>query len=76
MDKADERKYMNTFAGTLCEACGRNDGTIVAAHFNGITGGTGYRVKGVVAGLCATCHDLVDRRGNWTNEARTKVVEQ
>jgi len=75
MTEKQERDYMNTFKGGVCEACGINDGTIVPAHMNMGLGGTGYRAKGIVGGLCVRCHDLLDRRVI-DEKARTQVLEK
>lgn len=62
MTAEEEKRYMRTFRDTPCECCGRNDGTTVAAHLNLNSGGTSYRAKGIVAGLCSSCHDIADGR--------------
>lgn len=57
--------------GMACVSCGRQDGTIIPAHYSGICShklGKGERVKAhdFVAALCAECHDAADnyRTGN------------
>lgn len=82
MSEKEERRYMKRFRDTPCECCGRNDGTTVGAHLNLNSGGTGYRAKGVVAGLCSSCHDIADGRvpGNryeiWTRVAQRLMRER
>jgi hypothetical protein len=82
MTPAEERAYMRTFRDTSCECCGAEDGTIVPAHLNLNRGGTGYRAKGIVAGLCHACHDIADGRvaGNrfeiWARVAQTLMRDR
>ena len=79
MTEKQERAYMASFRSMeFCEACGVSDGTIVPAHFNLNAGGTGYRAKGIVAGLCNRprgCHDIIDRRSG-TDADRMWVLER
>ena len=53
-----DRKYLNSFRDTACEACGADDGTIVAAHIRaGNEGGVGMKPSDdLVFGLCHSCH--------------------
>ena len=68
--RARDRKYLDSFRDTACEACGANDGTVVPAH---MTIGWGRRSEKphdyLVAGLCFACHGIADG-GNWTERAR------
>lgn len=48
-----------------CSNCGRNDGTVVAAHSNDLSHGKGSGLKAhdvFHARLCHGCHDFVDGR--------------
>lgn len=53
-----DRRYLDSFAGRPCEACGRNDGTTIPAHVRaGHEGGTGLKPDdSLVVALCFTCH--------------------
>jgi 5-methylcytosine-specific restriction endonuclease McrA len=60
-----------------CAHCGRQDGTIVAAHCNELALGRGMHLKTKdfqVAYLCHECHDHHEgRRGNLTREQRQQL---
>lgn len=57
--------------GQSCVRCGRDDGTVVAAHYTGLRQhiyGKGARIKGsdlVVADLCSKCHPHFDQPKHW-----------
>jgi hypothetical protein len=61
-------KLTEAARGQSCVRCGRNDGTIVAAHINGplafkLGRGMGQKPDDVFcADLCHTCHDVLDGR--------------
>jgi hypothetical protein len=69
--------------GTVCVNCNRRDGTVVAAHLQGIRAqmfGKGERIKPhdlCVADLCRTCHEQFDRylKGNNTYARRIEMSE-
>lgn len=47
-----------------CQMCGREDGTIVAAHSNSVADGKGRAIKApdyCVASLCFKCHHDIDQ---------------
>lgn len=49
-----------------CQFCGRDDGTVVAAHSNSQRHGKGMGLKAhdvYVAYLCHSCHSFVDQGG-------------
>ena len=73
MPRRSERRYMDTFRDTACEACGQNDGTVVPAHCNMGLGGMGYRAPGVIAGLCYRCHAIADGRTSEPYTERLKI---
>ena len=60
----------NAAKGQPCVRCLRNDGTVVAAHYQGFRShrlGKGQRIKPhdlFVADLCAKCHAFFDGYGN------------
>ncbi|RJO72885.1 MAG: hypothetical protein C4523_02625 [Myxococcales bacterium] len=53
-----DRRYLDSFAGRECEACGRNDGTTIPAHVRaGHEGGQSLKPDdSLVVALCFTCH--------------------
>ena len=76
MTTDEEHSLRQSFRGSPCEACGINDDTIVGCHFNfGDTGGMGIKARGLIAGLCAECHNYLDRRQG-TEKQRTWVLER
>lgn len=68
-----------------CQICGKQDGTVVAAHSNQLRHGKGRGLKApdyAVASLCFTCHMEIDsgkamdketRRNLW-NEAHISTM--
>lgn len=64
---AKTQKLLDAARNYPCAHCGRNDGTIVAAHCNELALGRGIAHKTrdtLVAYLCHECHDQCDgRRG-------------
>jgi hypothetical protein len=58
-----------------CQSCGRDDGTIVAAHTNW-GGGKGRGIKAddnLIAALCYTCHHEVDQGSLLSKEQRKQL---
>ena len=64
--KIRSKKYLRGAEGQSCTRCNTNDGTIVAAHYQGLRShlygkGTGTKVHDVlVADLCCKCHEYFD----------------
>lgn len=58
-----------------CQACGADDGTIVAAHGpkSLCGGGMGTKPSDFTAFLCAECHDIVDGRRLMTWEPHERA---
>ena len=60
------RAYLNTAKDEPCIKCGRNDGTVVAAHYSGLGAyalgkGMGTKVFDLAtAHLCSRCHAEFD----------------
>ena len=60
------KHMLKSAAGQACINCGRRDGTIVAAHYQGLRSqllGKGMGIKPhdiCVADLCMNCHNLFD----------------
>ena len=62
-----------------CQQCGREDGTVVAAHSNQLRDGKGRGLKAHdfrVAALCFTCHSAIDQGANFTKEMRKELWEE
>ena len=53
-----DRKYLDSFRGAACWACGAQDGTVVAAHIrHGMAGGMGLKPDdSLTHPLCGKCH--------------------
>ena len=61
-----------------CQHCGRDDGTVVAAHSNQLRDGKGRGIKASdyrVASLCFTCHSELDQGKNMSKQERIDVWE-
>lgn len=59
-----------------CQICGRQDGTVVAAHSNQQRHGKGMGIKAHdyrVAALCHHCHMEVDQGKSMTKEQRADL---
>jgi hypothetical protein len=60
-----------------CQHCGRNDGTTVAAHQDGLEAGKGMGMKGAdhrAAYLCYDCHCAYDqRRGDFATSPEREL---
>lgn len=69
-------KLLRAAKDSPCQACGADDGTIVAAHGPKSICGGGMGMKPTdlaVAYLCAECHDVVDGRRRMTWEPHERV---
>jgi hypothetical protein len=58
------KKILEFAKGKPCQNCGKQDGTVVAAHSNLMSDGKGTGKKSddcFTAYLCAECHGLYDR---------------
>jgi hypothetical protein len=56
-----------------CQICGREDGTVCAAHSNSLSDGKGRGLKAsdaAVAALCSVCHMEIDQGKNLSREER------
>ena len=68
------RKLLSASAGRSCVRCGRDDGTIVRAHYTGPRQhayGKGKGQKGsdhVAADLCMECHAAFDQYRGWESK--------
>lgn len=60
------RKLLDFADGAACQNCGRQDGTVVAAHANSSKLGKGMSIKAddpFHAHLCNECHGWLDQGG-------------
>ena len=59
-----------------CSHCGRDDGTVCAAHSNQAKHGKGRAIKAsdvFVASLCASCHTMVDQSFRLSRQERESM---
>ena len=69
------KKHLKNVASMCCQSCGRDDGTIVAAHTNW-GGGKARSLKAsdeYTAALCYTCHTACDQSHLLNREQRMKL---
>jgi hypothetical protein len=62
-----------------CQSCGREDGTVVAAHSNQLRDGKGRSIKAHdyrIAALCHRCHMELDQGASLNREERHELWEE
>jgi hypothetical protein len=62
-----------------CQACGRTDGTVVAAHSNQLRDGKGRGLKAHdyrIAAMCFSCHSNLDQGNTMSKEERVEMWEE
>jgi len=62
-----------------CCHCGREDGTVVAAHSNQLRDGKGKSIKSSdfrIASLCFACHSELDQGKNLSKQERVEMWEE
>lgn len=62
--------------GIACTNCGRDDGTVCAAHSNQAKHGKGRSIKAsdiYVASLCNVCHMALDQGSRMSREDRERM---
>jgi len=62
-----------------CQACGRADGTVVAAHSNQLRDGKGRGLKAHdyrIAAMCFSCHSNLDQGNTMSKEERVEMWEE
>lgn len=62
-----------------CCHCGREDGTVVAAHSNQLRDGKGKSIKSSdfrIASLCFICHSELDQGKNLSKQERVEMWEE
>ena len=70
------RKLLDLARGQTCQACGIEDGTIVAAHSNQSRHGKGMHNKShdcFIAWLCYKCHHTLDHGSKLSREERIEI---
>jgi hypothetical protein len=62
-----------------CQACGRVDGTVVAAHSNQLRDGKGRGLKAHdyrIAAMCFSCHSNLDQGNTMSKEERVEMWDE
>jgi hypothetical protein len=62
-----------------CQVCGRQDGTIVAAHSNQLRDGKGRGLKAHdyrIAAMCFSCHSNLDQGNTMSKEERVEMWDE
>jgi hypothetical protein len=73
------KKLLELARNLPCQHCGKEDGTVVAAHSNQLRDGKGRGLKALdyrIASLCFTCHAELDQGTKWLKEKRIEVWEE
>jgi hypothetical protein len=62
-----------------CQVCGRQDGTVVAAHSNQLRDGKGRGLKAHdyrIAAMCFSCHSNLDQGNTMSKEERVEMWDE
>jgi hypothetical protein len=62
-----------------CQVCGKEDGTVVAAHSNQLRDGKGRGLKAHdhrIAAMCFVCHSNLDQGNKMSKEERVEMWEE
>jgi len=73
------RKLLDVLRQSPCQDCGREDGTVVAAHSNQLRDGKGRGIKADdfrTAALCYTCHQKLDQGTRLSKAERVEMFEE
>lgn len=73
------KKLLEVVRQSPCQHCGRDDGTVVAAHSNLLRDGKGRGIKASdyrIAALCFTCHSDLDQGAKMSREERKELWEE
>ena len=73
------KKLLEIVRESPCQHCGREDGTVVAAHSNQMRDGKGRSLKANdfrIAALCHECHSTIDSGRDLTREERIDAWER
>ena len=72
------KKLLEAVRDFPCAMCGRQDGTVCAAHSNQQRGGKGTGIKAHdyrIASLCYKCHDMIDNHKELDKHERIEAWE-
>jgi hypothetical protein len=72
------KKLIEVVRESPCQHCGRQDGTVVAAHSNQLKDGKGRGIKASdyrIAALCFRCHSDLDQGSNMSRDERVELWE-
>ncbi len=73
------KRLLETVRNFRCQHCGKQDGTVVAAHSNQLRDGKGKGIKASdyrVASLCFMCHAELDQGKNLSKAERLEMWEE
>jgi len=72
------KRLLEAVRDAPCQCCGRQDGTIVAAHSNQLRDGKGRGIKAHdyrIAALCFKCHSELDQGMRLSRKEREEMWE-
>lgn len=72
------KRLLEAVRDAPCMACGKQDGTVVAAHSNQLRDGKGRGIKASdhrIAALCFACHSEIDQGAKLTRAERVEIFE-
>ena len=72
------KKLLEAVRESPCQVCGRQDGTVVAAHSNQLRDGKGRGLKAHdyrIAALCFSCHTSLDQGTKLSKSERVQMFE-
>lgn len=72
------KKLLEVVRQSPCQACGSQDGTVVAAHSNQLIDGKGRGLKAAdyrIAALCYKCHYELDQGARLSKQERVDFWE-
>ena len=70
------KKLLEIVRQSPCQHCGKQDGTVVAAHSNWMRDGKGKGIKAHdyrIAALCFTCHSELDQGAKMSKTERMEM---
>ena len=73
------KKLLEILRKSPCQTCGREDGTVVAAHSNQLRDGKGRSLKAHdyrVCALCFQCHSKLDQGLSLSKAERVEMWEE
>jgi len=73
------KKLLESVRTSPCQNCGKQDGTVCAAHSNQLRDGKGRSLKSHdfrIAALCFRCHSNLDQGYKMSKEERTELWEE